>query len=152
MIHKSLSRGVAGSVATLSLLAACGGGGDDALPQLAPATSGTLTSCTDLASRFSFANTTITAANAIAAGTLTVAGTPVGAHCQVTGTMYTRTSAVDGKTYAIGFRIHSQCPFIQTSSASSGSRCASNSASPCSMTEITVAVTTPRKSSSLLAK
>jgi feruloyl esterase len=36
---------------------------------------------------------------------LTVAGTPVGAHCQVTGTMYQRTSTVDAKTYAIGFEM-----------------------------------------------
>ena len=53
----------------------------------------------------SFANTTITAANAIAAGTLTVAGTPVPAHCQVTGKMFQRVSAVDGNSYAIGFEM-----------------------------------------------
>jgi len=91
--------------ALLSLLAACGGNGEDPIPQLTPATSATLGSCTDLTTRFSFANTTITAANAIAAGTLTIAGTPVAAHCQVTGTMYSRTSAVDGKSYAIGFEM-----------------------------------------------
>ncbi|MBI3367256.1 MAG: tannase/feruloyl esterase family alpha/beta hydrolase, partial [Burkholderiales bacterium] len=86
------------------LLAACGGIGES-LPQLSPATGATLSSCTDLASRIGFANTTITAANAIAAGTLTVAGTPVAAHCQIVGTMNQRTSAVDGKTYAIGFEM-----------------------------------------------
>jgi feruloyl esterase len=101
----SVSRLPAGA-ALLCLLAACGGGDDDAvIPQLAPATAGSLGTCTDLPTRFSFANTTITAANAIAAGTLTVAGTPVAAHCQVTGTMFQRTSTVDAKTYAIGFEM-----------------------------------------------
>ena len=38
-------------------------------------------------------------------GSLTVAGTPVPAHCQVTGKMYQRVSAVDGKNYAIGFEM-----------------------------------------------
>jgi feruloyl esterase len=93
------------SAVLLCLLAACGGSDDDVIPQLAPATGASLGSCTDLTTRFSFANTTITAADAIAAGTLTVAGTPVGAHCQVTGTMYQRTSTVDAKTYAIGFEM-----------------------------------------------
>ena len=86
-------------------LLGCGGGDDDRLPQLTPATGATLASCTDLATRISFANTTITAANAVAAGTLTVAGTPVPAHCQITGRMNQRTSAVDGKSYAIGFEM-----------------------------------------------
>ena len=91
---------------TLAALSACGGNDDDnSLPQLGTATGATLASCTDLATRISFANTTITAANAIAAGTLSVAGTPVAAHCQITGTMYSRVSAVDGRNYAIGFEM-----------------------------------------------
>jgi len=87
-------------------LSACGG--DDngqALPQLLAATGASLSSCTDLATRLSFANTTFTAANAVAAGTLTVAGTPVPAHCLVTGKMFQRVSAVEGNSYAIGFEI-----------------------------------------------
>ncbi|MEO5793498.1 MAG: tannase/feruloyl esterase family alpha/beta hydrolase [Rhodoferax sp.] len=87
-----------------TLLVACGGS-DSALPQLTAASAGTLLSCTDLASKISFPNTTITAANAIAAGTLTVAGTPVPAHCQITGKMNPRVSAVDGNNYAIGFEM-----------------------------------------------
>ncbi|KQQ45098.1 esterase [Duganella sp. Leaf126] len=97
------------------LLAACSGGGGSnlgagtptipALPQLAAATGATLASCTDLATRLQLANTTITAANAIAAGTLTVGGKPVPAHCQVTGRMYDRVSTVDGQRYAIGFEM-----------------------------------------------
>ena len=94
------------TVASLTLLAACGGGDDDfVIPQLAPASGATLPSCTDLATKFTYADTTITAANAVPAGTLTVAGTPVGAHCQVTGEMFRRTSSVDGKSYAIGFEM-----------------------------------------------
>ena len=89
-----------------ALLIGCGGGSSDAgLPQLAAANPGSLKSCSDLAARINFPNTTITAASPVAAGTLTVAGTPVAAHCQITGTMHSRVSAVDGKNYAIGFEM-----------------------------------------------
>ena len=87
----------------MPLLPGCGG--SDYLPQLSAATGATLASCTDLATRISFPNTTITAATAVAAGTLTVAGTPVPAHCLVTGKMNQRVSAVDGNAYAIGFEM-----------------------------------------------
>jgi feruloyl esterase len=87
------------------LLGACGGSGDDDLPQLSAAQGGTLLSCTDLAGKITFANTTITAAESIAAGTLKVAGKDVGEHCRVTGRMYERVSAVDGQSYAIGFEM-----------------------------------------------
>jgi len=118
-----------------TLLAACGGGGSGFIPTQTstptssggtttpPATGGTTTTppvetlpvlgvavgaalkdCASLAG-FTFANTTITAANSITAGTLTVAGKPVGAHCQVRGSMYSRTSTVDGQTYAVGFEM-----------------------------------------------
>lgn len=90
--------------ATLTL-GACGGSDDETLPQLSAATGAALSSCTDLTSRFTFANTTLSAASAVAAGTLTVAGTPVPAHCLVTGSMYARTSSVDGRNYAIGFEM-----------------------------------------------
>jgi feruloyl esterase len=85
----------------LAVLAACGGSQEEApLPQLAAATGASLRGCASLAG-FSFANTTITAATDVAAGTLRVAGTPVPAHCRVTGTMFSRTG-VNGN-YAIGF-------------------------------------------------
>jgi feruloyl esterase len=104
--HLVAAFGVAGLAATLS---GCGGSDDPApapaLPQLSQATGAALTSCTDLATRFTFANTTITAANAIAAGTLTVAGTPIPAHCQLVGQMYPRVGPIDGKNYAIGFEM-----------------------------------------------
>jgi poly(3-hydroxybutyrate) depolymerase len=87
------------------VMSACGGSDGESLPQLAAATPATLVSCTDLATKISFPNTTITGATSIAAGTLTVAGKPVGEHCRVTGRMFDRVSAVDGKSYAIGFEI-----------------------------------------------
>jgi feruloyl esterase len=99
------------AVAGALLLAACSGGNAPidtsipALPQLTAATGATLASCTDLATKIKLANTTITGANAIAAGTLTIAGKPVPAHCQVTGRMYDRVSTVDGQSYAIGFEM-----------------------------------------------
>lgn len=93
-------------LAAAVLLTACGGRDDNhALPRLAAATGGTLTSCADLATRIAFPDTTVTAANAIAAGALTIVGKPVAAHCQVTGQMFRRVSPVDGKSYAIGFEL-----------------------------------------------
>ena len=92
-------------------LAACGGdsvtvsNAEDALPQLSAATGATLANCATLASNFTFANTTLTAAEVVAAGTLTNAGQPVGEHCRVTGSMNQRVSPVDGQTYAIGFEM-----------------------------------------------
>ncbi len=104
-MNRRFLSGAAGAAALLTAVAACGGNDDNALPQLSAATGATLASCTDLATRISFANTTITAANVIAAGTLLVAGTPVPAHCQIVGSMNQRVSAVDGKAYAIGFEM-----------------------------------------------
>lgn len=99
------------------LLAACGGGNDHAAtppaappapvgpPQLTAAVGAPLRgTCADLAG-FSFAGTTITAATAIDAGILKVAGQDIAAHCRVTGRMHERVSPVDGQTYAIGFEM-----------------------------------------------
>ena len=86
------------------LLAACGGS-DDGLPQLSPATPATLLACTDLVTKISFPNTTITAATQVTAGTLTVAGQPVPEHCRVTGRMFDRVGPIDGAKYAIGFEM-----------------------------------------------
>jgi feruloyl esterase len=98
--------GIVAASAALAL-AGCASNDDDtpALPQLTAATGATLGSCADLAGKLSYADTTITAINAIAAGTVSVAGKPVAAHCQVLGQMFQRTSAVDGKSYAIGFEM-----------------------------------------------
>ena len=97
-------------VGALTLLLAVGAqahGRDRQLPQLTPATPGTLIgTCESLLGRLSgLDHTTITTATTVAAGTLSVAGTPVPVHCRVTGFMYQRVSPVDGKTYSIQFEM-----------------------------------------------
>ena len=88
-------------------LAACASNDDPDLPTLSAATPGTLQSCTDLATKAKLANTTIASSTLVAAGALTVTGvtTPMPEHCLVKGEMNRRTSAVDGKSYAIGFEM-----------------------------------------------
>jgi hypothetical protein len=119
MRHTNTNTIAAATVAALAalLLAACSDNDDrapdtpatpppvQALPQLTAATGATLASCTDLAARLSYPDTTISAVNPIAAGTLAVGGKPVAAHCQVTGRDVPRVSPVDGKSYAIGFEM-----------------------------------------------
>ena len=98
-------------LASVLALSACGGGdGSPAvwpveLPILGAAVGGTLSACEALASGLILADTRITAANPVAAGVLTVAGKPIGAHCQVLGKMAERVGPVDGKSYAIGFEM-----------------------------------------------
>ncbi|MBD8530522.1 MULTISPECIES: tannase/feruloyl esterase family alpha/beta hydrolase [unclassified Massilia] len=75
------------------------------IPQLAPAVGATLGACEALASRITYPEAVITSATSIAAGTLTIAGKPVGQHCLVTGQLARRTSPVDGQAYAIGFEM-----------------------------------------------
>lgn len=98
-------------LATLVGLTACGGGGgdggvgvSDAIPQLPAAQPGTLGACATLAGTFSAPDTTIDTAADVAAGVLSVAGSPVAAHCLVRGRMHSRTGT-DGQTYAIGFEM-----------------------------------------------
>ncbi|MCR5863773.1 tannase/feruloyl esterase family alpha/beta hydrolase [Aquincola sp. J276] len=92
--------------AAAALVSGCGGdGGSASLPRLPAATPAPLAACTDLASRLNRPDTTIQRAEAVPAGTLTVAGQPVPAHCRVTGAMNSRVSAVDGNAYAIGFEM-----------------------------------------------
>lgn len=99
-------------VLVATVLAACGGGGSgltspppsETLPVLGEATGAALNNCTALAN-FTFAGTSISTATAIAAGTLTVAGKPVPAHCQVRGKMFERIGPVDGQPYGIGFEM-----------------------------------------------
>jgi|SRR5215510_14432943 len=61
--------------------------------------------CGTLAAELSAPNTAFTSSTTIAAGALTVAGKPIPAHCLLTGKMFERVSAIDGKTYAIGFEM-----------------------------------------------
>jgi feruloyl esterase len=89
-------------------LSACGGSTDDTstLPRLSAATPAALVgNCAALASKLSFANTTFSSVQDVPAGTLKVAGKPIAEHCLVQGQMNQRVSAVDGKTYAIGFEM-----------------------------------------------
>ncbi|XYJ08258.1 tannase/feruloyl esterase family alpha/beta hydrolase [Telluria sp. B2] len=119
-MHLKHSRTLGAAVAAITLLGLAGCSDNDndhevpapqqpppvaQLPQLAPAVGATLGACTELVTRVNIPDTTITAANEIAAGTLTVAGKPVAAHCQVLGQMFRRVSPVDNKSYAIGFEM-----------------------------------------------
>lgn len=121
---KRQMRTMVGAAAISVLFAACGGSagpapvenspeppqeappaGDPALPQLSAAVGAPLRgACPDLAA-FSHANTTITGAALVAAGTLRVAGKDIAAHCRVTGNMHQRVSPVDGQNYAIQFEM-----------------------------------------------
>lgn len=94
------------AAAAVVVLSACGGGQDDP-PRLTPASSAAFKgACADLPARLGgLADTTITAATAVAAGTLTVGGQPVREHCLVMGQMHARTSPVDGNNYAIKFEM-----------------------------------------------
>lgn len=94
--------------ASVAALGGCGGSSGDstpALPQLTAATGANLSSCTDLATRFAHGNTVIASAEAVPAGTEVWGGSAIGAHCLVKGEMFRRTSAQDGKSYAIGFEM-----------------------------------------------
>lgn len=103
-----LSPAALAATTLLAALAGCGGNDDEpaGLPRLAAATPATLSgTCADLASRLTFANTTITSTTDVPAGTLTVGGQPIAQHCRVVGSMYPRTSSVDNNAYAIGFEM-----------------------------------------------
>ncbi len=77
------------------------------LPQLSPAVGAALVgACADLPARLAgLPATVVDTTTTVAAGTVMVAGQPVGEHCRVTGRMNVRVSPVDGKTYAIGFEM-----------------------------------------------
>ena len=107
MMNRYVLQLFAGAGATLVLLAGCGGSDDPepTVPQLGAASGATLQSCSTLPTQITYANTTIAAASAVAAGTVSVGGNPTPAHCLVTGQMFQRTSAVDGQNYAIGFEM-----------------------------------------------
>jgi hypothetical protein len=86
-----------------TLLVGCSSNKD--IPQLSAATPGTLSACEALATTFTSAGLAITASTRVAAGTLTVAGQPVAAHCLVTARLNERVSTVDGASYAIRFEM-----------------------------------------------
>lgn len=94
------------AMAAAVTLAACGG--SDGPDNTGVAQPGKLQSCTQLteAASFRFANTTIASAEVVAHGALEIDGAvTMPEHCLVKGEMNRRTSAVDGKEYAIGFEM-----------------------------------------------
>ncbi len=107
-----LRRAAMASAFSAALVAACGGSSSSSgpieipLPQLSAAQAATFAGdCTDLTAKISsLPNTSVTAVNKIAAGTVKVAGQDVPEHCQVTGKMFQRTG-IDGNPYAISFEI-----------------------------------------------
>lgn len=106
--HDRLAAGFGlGAVALLFAAGAQADGRNRQLPQLSPATPAPLVgTCESLAQRLAgLGNTTITGATTVAAGTLTVAGTPVPEHCRITGSAYPHVSPVDGKSYSIQFEM-----------------------------------------------
>jgi len=90
------------SLACTTTLLVCA---DEALPRLSAATGAHLSSCSQLATAFRFAGTTLTSSEPVPSGTLKWGGRDVGAHCLVRGEMFRRTSPQDGKSYAIGFEM-----------------------------------------------
>lgn len=90
-------------------LTACSSNSDtDAvqMDQLSAATPATLAGdCASLLTSAGFDNTNLLTSEEVPAGTETIGGQPVPAHCRVTGNMFERTSEVDGKAYAIGFEM-----------------------------------------------
>lgn len=105
-----------GALDISAFLVACGGGDGDgvvavsepSVPQLSPAVGTTLSTCSTLASSFSYTNLKITSSTLVAAGsTVTADGETytLPEHCYVQGYMNERVSAVDGQTYRIAFEM-----------------------------------------------
>lgn len=103
---RSIAPRYGASLLACAALTACGGG-DSAPPVLAAASPATLQLCSELVGKVPMPNTTILSAVPVAEGTLSVSGLTLAApaHCLVKGEMNRRTSAVDGKSYAIGFEM-----------------------------------------------
>ncbi len=98
-------------LSTVPLLAALAGcGGDNSVAPSVPAVTlseavgAKISSCEGIKTSFTFANTAIDSAVVAPAGTITLAGAPIAAHCLVKGKMNERTGS-DGRTYAIGFEM-----------------------------------------------
>lgn len=102
------------STAFVSCVLLCSCGDNDSNntsnPQLTPATPGTLKTCDEITSQYSFKNTTITGSKIIAAGDVEYSSTETyhaPEHCLVTGYMNERIgTGIAGDTrYAIGFEM-----------------------------------------------
>ncbi len=104
--HSLKTGGLTAVALAAGLLAACGGSDDEpALPRLAAAQPAALSgTCEALAARLAtLPDTSIRATTTVPAGKVSNVDAPE--HCLVTGEMFRRTSAVDGKSYAIGFEM-----------------------------------------------
>jgi feruloyl esterase len=109
-----LAVGMGTTLIAASVIIACGGTTDPVvapaapppIPQLSAATPGSYTGdCAAILTKIAgFSNTTLTASNTIAAGTVKVGGVDVPEHCQILGKMYARTGT-DGNPYAISFEL-----------------------------------------------
>src|SRR6185295_12899101 len=108
----------AARLALALMLCGCGGAGDSGAPEVALGAEGADPAfgrrdpggplrqpCESLAEALTLPNTTFTSSTSVPAGTLTLAGKSIDAHCLLTGRMFERVSPVDGKTYAIGFEM-----------------------------------------------
>lgn len=104
-MHRLALRALSASIAVAALPAGAHGGGHT--PQLPPATPAALIgACEDLLARLAGIPATVfNGATTVAAGTLSLAGQPVGEHCRVTGKAHEHVSPVDGKTYSIQFEM-----------------------------------------------
>ncbi|MBV8621356.1 MAG: tannase/feruloyl esterase family alpha/beta hydrolase [Curvibacter sp.] len=92
-------------ISVLGLLAGCSTRPPDADPSARPGTA--VLGCAQLAQDLHDPGLRIATAQEVAAGTLKVAGiaSPMPEHCLIQGELNRRTSAVDGKSYAIGFEM-----------------------------------------------
>ncbi|MCX7174730.1 MAG: tannase/feruloyl esterase family alpha/beta hydrolase [Proteobacteria bacterium] len=95
--------------ATFLLTACLDGNSSGYTPTEAVAASPAI-SCSDLTTRFTYANATLTSVTAVAAGATEAAGSTgltvaMPAYCKVLGKLNQRVSPVDGKTYAISFEM-----------------------------------------------
>lgn len=92
-----------------ALLSACFGGSGDYQPTEAVGASPAIV-CSELTTRFAYANAALTSVTAVAAGTTEAAGSSgltvtMPSYCKVLGKLNQRVSPVDGKTYAISFEM-----------------------------------------------
>jgi len=93
-----------GSIVSLVALSGCAQAPNVLEAPRGPATGAALRACNELPPALDLANTTFSSATSIPAGELTVAGTPVPAHCRLTGQMNPRLG-IDGQRYAVSFEM-----------------------------------------------
>lgn len=105
------------AASAVSILTACGGGGNDGSDASSNAYTPTAAvgatpaiACSDVATKFSYPKVSVAAVTLVAAGNMETSGSSsltmaMPEYCKVTGKMNERLSPVDGKKYAIGFEM-----------------------------------------------